>query len=56
MLITIVTIAAIVACLAVAVLPAAAEIRRRLDERDNPIRTLAIPTRRAQVRARECES
>jgi hypothetical protein len=48
-----ITIAATVACLSVAVLPAAAEIRRRLDERDNPIRTLAIPTRRAQVQASE---
>jgi hypothetical protein len=44
-----ITIAATVACVSVAVLPAAAEIRRRLDERDNPMRLLKIPTRRAQV-------
>ncbi len=44
-----ITIAATVACVSVAVLPAAAEIRRRLDERDNPTRLLEIPTRRAQV-------
>ncbi|MFO7561198.1 MAG: hypothetical protein R6X02_01040 [Enhygromyxa sp.] len=46
-----ITIAASVACLSVAVLPAAAEIRRVLDERSNPTRLLKIPTRRSQVEA-----
>ncbi|HLT39307.1 MAG TPA: hypothetical protein VK034_23650 [Enhygromyxa sp.] len=46
-----ITIAATVACVSVAVLPAAAEIRRRLDERDNPTRLLKFPTRRGQVEA-----
>ena len=44
-----ITIAATVACVSVAVLPAAAEIRRRIDERNNPTQLLKIPTRRAQV-------
>jgi hypothetical protein len=44
-----ITIAATVACVSVAVLPAVAEVRRRLDERDNPTQLLKIPTRRAQV-------
>lgn len=46
-----ITIAATIACISVAVLPAAAEIRRRMDERDNPMQLLKIPTRRAQVEA-----
>ena len=46
-----ITIAATIACVSVVVLPAAAEIQRRLDERDNPTRLLKIPTRRAQVEA-----
>jgi len=45
----IITIAATVAVLSVAVLPAAAEIKRRLDERDNPMQLLKIPTRRNQI-------
>ncbi|KIG13288.1 hypothetical protein DB30_00383 [Enhygromyxa salina] len=32
-------------------LPAAAELRRITDERDNPTRLLKIPTRRAHVEA-----
>lgn len=44
-----ITIAAIVACVSVAVLPAAAEIRRMIADRDNPTRLLKIPTRRSQV-------
>lgn len=44
-----ITIAATVACVSVAVLPAAAEIRRRIDERNNPTQLLKIPTRRSQV-------
>lgn len=47
-----ITIAAVVACVCVAVLPAAAELRRRIDDRDNPLRLLKIPTRRSQVAAR----
>jgi hypothetical protein len=46
------TIAAVVACVSVAVLPAAAELRRMIDDRDNPTRLLKIPTRRSQVKAR----
>jgi hypothetical protein len=46
------TIAAVVACISVAVLPAAAELRRMKDDRDNPTRLLKIPTRRAQVEGR----
>lgn len=44
-----ITIAATVACVSVAVLPVAAEIRRSLDDRDNPTRLLKVPTRRSQV-------
>jgi hypothetical protein len=47
-----ITIAATVACVSVALLPAAAEIRRRIDERENPTRLLNIPTRRSQVEAK----
>ncbi|PRP93665.1 hypothetical protein [Enhygromyxa salina] len=46
-----ITIAAVVICICVAVLPAAAEIRRMTEESDNPTRLLKIPTRRAQVEA-----
>jgi hypothetical protein len=46
------TIVAVIACVCFAVLPAAAELRRRIDDRENPIRLLKIPTRRAQVEAR----
>ncbi|WP_146661475.1 hypothetical protein [Enhygromyxa salina] len=46
-----ITIAAVVICVCVAVLPAAAELRRITDERDNPTRLLKIPTRRAHVEA-----
>lgn len=48
-----ITIAATVACVSVAVLPAAAEIRRMMDERENPLRKLHIPTRRSQVETEE---
>ena len=47
-----ITIAATVACVCVAVLPAVAEVKRVLDERDNPMRQLHVPTRRAQVEAK----
>ena len=47
------TIAAVVICICVAVLPAAAEIRRITEESDNPTRLLKIPTRRAQVEVRQ---
>jgi hypothetical protein len=47
------TIAAVVACVSVVVLPAAAELRRMMDDRENPIRLLKIPTRRAQVEGRK---
>jgi hypothetical protein len=47
-----ITIAATVACVSAAVLPAAAELRRVIDERDNPTRLLKIPTRRSQARAK----
>lgn len=50
-----ITIAATVACVSVAVLPAAAEIRRRIDERNNPTRLLQIPTRRNQVEQARAE-
>ncbi|MCA9685212.1 MAG: hypothetical protein KC457_23725 [Myxococcales bacterium] len=43
------TIVASVTCVAVAVIPAIAEVRRMIDERDNPLRSLNIPTRRSQV-------
>jgi hypothetical protein len=43
------TIAAVVACVSVVVLPAVAELRRMIDDRDNPTRLLKIPTRRSQV-------
>jgi hypothetical protein len=43
------TIAAVVACISVVVLPAAAELRRVIDDRENPTRLLKIPTRRSQV-------
>jgi hypothetical protein len=46
------TIAAVVACICVAVLPALAELRRMIDDRDKPTRLLKIPTRRSQVEAR----
>jgi hypothetical protein len=46
------TIAAVVACVCVAVLPAVAELRRMIDDRDNPTRLLKIPTRRSQVEGR----
>jgi hypothetical protein len=46
------TIAAVVACVCVAVLPAFAELSRMIDDRDNPTRLLKIPTRRSQVKAR----
>lgn len=45
-------IAASVACVSVAVLPAAAELQRVIDERENPMRSLQIPTRRSQVQGR----
>lgn len=48
----ILTIAAVVACICVAVLPAVAELRRMVDDRDNPMRLLKIPTRRSQVEGR----
>lgn len=41
-----ITIAAAVTCVSAAVLPAAAEIRRMIDDRNNPTRLLAVPTRR----------
>jgi len=41
-----ITIAAAVTCVSAAVLPAAAELRRMLDERHSPARNLSIPTRR----------
>lgn len=41
-----ITIAAAVTCVSAAVLPAAAEIVRIYDERNNPTRLLAVPTRR----------
>ena len=44
-----ITIAATVAVVSTVVLPAAAELSRIKDERDNPIRLLEVPTRRAQV-------
>ncbi len=47
-----ITIAATVACVSVAVLPAIAEIRRMIADRDNPTRLLKIPTRRSQVAGR----
>lgn len=47
-----ITIAASVACISVVLLPALAELRRMQDDRDNPIRLLQVPTRRAQVEAR----
>jgi hypothetical protein len=47
------TIAAVVACICVAVLPAVAELRRMADDRDNPMRLLKIPTRRSQVEGRK---
>jgi hypothetical protein len=47
-----ITIAAVVACISVAVLPAAAELRRMIDDRENPTRLLKIPTRRSQVEHR----
>lgn len=43
------TIAAAIACVSVAVLPVAAELRRLRDERDNPLRTLRVPTRRRKA-------
>jgi len=43
------TIAAIVACVSVAVLPAIAEISRMISDRGNPTHSLNIPTRRSQV-------
>jgi hypothetical protein len=43
------TIAASVACVTVVLLPAAAEFRRMLDERDSPTRLLKVATRRSQV-------
>jgi hypothetical protein len=52
----ILTIAAVVACVSVAVLPAAAELRRMIDDRDNPTRLLKIPTRRSQVEGRTRKS
>lgn len=48
-----ITIAATVTCISVAVLPAAAELRRMIDDSENPTRLLKIPTRRSQVEARE---
>lgn len=44
-----ITIAASVACVSVAVLPAIAELRRISDDRNSPTRLLKIPTRRSQV-------
>lgn len=46
------TIAAVVACICVAVLPAVAELRRIVDDRENPMRLLKVPTRRSQVSPR----
>jgi hypothetical protein len=43
------TIAASIACLSVAIFPAAAELRRLADERQNPTRLLKVATRRTQV-------
>jgi hypothetical protein len=43
------TIAASLACVSVVLLPAAAEFRRLLDERDNPTRLLKVATRRSQA-------
>ncbi|PRP92842.1 hypothetical protein ENSA5_46740 [Enhygromyxa salina] len=45
-----ITIVASVACVCVVLLPAIAELRRIHDERNNPMRLLRIPTRRAQLR------
>lgn len=44
-----ITIAATVAVVSVAVVPAAAELHRMLTEDDNPMRKLKVKTRRAQV-------
>ncbi|PRQ02156.1 hypothetical protein ENSA5_26150 [Enhygromyxa salina] len=44
-----ITIAAAVVCVSAAVLPAAAELRRMNDDRNNPTRLLQVPTRRSQV-------
>ena len=41
-----ITIAAAVTCVSAAVLPAAAELRRMIDDRNNSTRLLAVPTRR----------
>lgn len=41
-----ITIAAAVTCVSAAVLPVAAEISRMIDDRNNPTRLLAVPTRR----------
>ena len=47
-----ITIAASLTCICAALLPAAAEMRRVMDERENPIRKLAVPTRRTQVQGK----
>ena len=44
-----ITIAATVTVVSAAVLPAVAEIKRVIDDNNNPVRLLAIPTRRSQV-------
>lgn len=46
-----ITIAAAVTVVSAAVIPAAAELRRIADERQNPTRLLRVPTRRNQVQA-----
>ena len=43
-----ITIVASLACVCVVVLPAIAELRRIHDERHSPLRSLRLPTRRAQ--------
>lgn len=51
-----ITIAATVTCICAVVLPAAAEMQRVLEDRDNPTRLLDVPTRRSQVEAKARES
>ena len=51
-----ITVAAALTCVSVAVLPAAAEIRRMIDERNNPTRLLSIPTRRPKTEDAEAEA
>ncbi|NVB41029.1 hypothetical protein G6O69_24525 [Pseudenhygromyxa sp. WMMC2535] len=48
-----ITIAAAITVASATILPAAAEVVRIVEERNNPIRQLAVPTRRSQVEGKK---